>query len=1188
MTVSCPSCASELADGMRFCGVCGTKLIVCCSVCGTPVPSADHRFCGACGAPLPAVEPAVRERRLVSVVFCDLVGFTTFSEGRDHEDVRDVLEHYFNVARRIVADYQGTVEKFIGDAVMAVWGAPVAREDDAERSVRAALDLIAAVESLARGLAIPELRARVGVLTGEASVDIGRVHEGMVIGDSVNTAARIQSLAEPNTVLVDDVTRQACERAIEFESGGVHRVGGRTEPVRVWRALRAVPRPGGRGRTGPVEPPLVGRQLELQIVKDALDEVIRPGAGIQLLSVLGEAGIGKTRLAWELEKHADGITSRLDWHRGRAVPFGDGTGMSALAEMMRMRAGIALEDPARVGREKLDSLFDGLFETDAEAGDRAHVRRAVDRLLELDDGQQLVEPGELFSGWRLLLERLAARKPAVLVFEEMQHAGRALLHFIGHLLDWAQPAPILIAVVARPDPRLEELAARGRSIQLQPLTVSEMDELVAGSVREAPETLLAAVRAEGGGIPLYAVETLRALADQGALAVQGGRYVVRGELGEMAVPPTIRALVASRLDRLGKAERRVLVGGAVLGEWFETAGAAALGSMRQADAEALLDGLVAKALLGVDRDQLSPARGQYFFLQGVTRRVMVDTLARGDRKRLHLSAADHLARAEFRPDRAALLAGHLLAAAEAEPMATDARSIRDRARGTLRQAAERAAAVGALEESLSLFDRALGLVEEETERASILEQAATIAYRAGEADAAAARYRAAGEIHAAAGRENERLRAHAYELRSLRYQRDPGELLPQLRELHAALGTVRDSTAALVAAVLAFTLYQCGEHPEALELASLAAAIAEECGAHGELLLALGAQAAALAELDRQEEAIGVYARGLPLARRYEPRREASFRGNLAVSLCAVGRYAEAAQQAEAAIAAAQRTAERFFERWGRLVLARASCSLGDWDRALVEIESVKDDVPPFSVGMAIAPLVVIAHRRGQHDRVRELVAEHDKRCGDAGVGGFDPDFRSLRAAVLADGPDRGAVLTKIVTDAEVADYSEWAGWLGLVIDELLAISGQTDPLAAALTALLGPEAIKRAPPVRSQALRIEAHLAARAGDRRLAAERFACALELTEGCGLAVESAVIMLEQAELDPALAGAALDRARSTLKRLGATPSITRADAMESVGGARCGFCELGARGGEDAAGHGLPAGGQAAERDAPSM
>jgi hypothetical protein len=225
-------------------------------------------------------------------------------------------------------------------------------------------------------------------------------------------------------------------------------------------------------------------------------------------------------------------------------------------------------------------------------------------------------------------------------------------------------------------------------------------------------------------------------------------------------------------------------------------------------------------------------------------------------------------------------------------------------------------------------------------------------------------------------------------------------------------------------------------------------------------------------------------------------------------------------------------------------VLARAWFSLGDSDRALAEIESVKDDVPPFSVGMAIAPLVVIAHRRGQHDRVRELVAEHDERCSDAGVGGFDPDFRSLRAAVLADGPNRGAVLAKIVTDAEVADYSEWAGWLGLLIDELLATSGQTEPLADARTALRGPEAIKRAPPVRSQALRIEAHLAARAGDRRLAAERFASALELTEGCGLAVESAVIMLEQAELDPAGAGAALDRARSTFERLGATPWIAR--------------------------------------------
>ena len=184
-------------------------------------------FCGACGASLHPTPIPRRERRLVSVLFCDLVGFTTFSETRDPEDVRDVFGEYFAAARRIVGDYGGTIEKFIGDAVMALWGAPIAREDDAARAVRAGLEIVQAVMALAQRLSIPALRVRVGVLTGEAAVEVGSQEEGMVTGDAVNTAARIQSIADPETVLVDDVTRLACERVIAFDDAGLHSVKGR-------------------------------------------------------------------------------------------------------------------------------------------------------------------------------------------------------------------------------------------------------------------------------------------------------------------------------------------------------------------------------------------------------------------------------------------------------------------------------------------------------------------------------------------------------------------------------------------------------------------------------------------------------------------------------------------------------------------------------------------------------------------------------------------------------------------------------------------------------------------------------------------------------------------------------------------------------------------------------------------------
>jgi class 3 adenylate cyclase/predicted ATPase len=1114
-----------------------------CATCGAIATLPGQRFCGACGAPLATPHSTGRERRLLSVLFCDLVGFTSFSEGRDHEDVRDVLEPYFAAARRTIETYGGTLEKFIGDAVMAVWGAPVAHEDDAERAVRAGIDLVAGVRAVAERLSIPELRVRVGILTGEASVDSGREHEGMVVGDTVNTASRIQSLADANTVLVDDITRLACERAIEFEPGGEHPVKGKSEPVRVWQAVRVLSRVGGHGRPMAVEPPLVGRLAELDSIKRILDEVVGLESGARLLTVVGEAGIGKTRLAWELEKHVDGISLEVFWHLGHAVSYGAGAGMSALAEMLRERAGIALEDPVDVRRERLDVLLSGLFADDHD--ERSRVRRSIDRLLELDDGRETIARGALFSAWRTFFERLADRGPVVLAFEEMQHAGQALLDFISELLEWAGKSPILIAVFSRPDDRIAELAAHGEAIQLSPLSATEMDELIAGTVREAPEALLATVRTEGGGIPLYAVETLRSLADRGLLEVEDGHYVVLRELGELTVPPTIRALVASRLDGLGELERRVLAAGAVLGERFAGTAASTLVSIDDLDTRSLLGGLVTKALLGVEPDQTGAARGQYFFLQGVLRRVMLDMLSRRDRKRLHLEAATYMSDAELEPERLAALAGHLLAAEEAEPAAADAASIRARALTTMQQAAERAAAVGAIEEALSLFDRAAELVGDEAERAAILERAAVLAQRSALSAEAASRFGAAALLHEVSGHDRARVRARAGELQSLAYERAPSELLPQLRELREAVGDVRDATAALVDGILAFVLYQLGDHAESLEVATRAIKIAEECDAHGEMLLAIGSQAVALQELDRQVEAVSMYERGLPLAQRYEPRRESSFRANLAISLGGVGRYRDAAEQAEAAFEAAHRTSERFFVRHAQVTLGRVLCSLGEWDRAVEELEAGKPHVPTFMVGMAVAPLVVIALARGASDRVLELVAEHDERERDAGTTAFGPDFRALREAVLAGGSDRRAALAGIIPAAEVADYSEWTGWIGAVIDGLVAAGGSVDDLAAALSALNGPEAIKQILPVRAQALRLEGHLAVLDGNPVRAGERFAAAIEAAGACSLAFDVAALVVERAELQAGGDGSELGDALATFERLAATPWVARA-------------------------------------------
>ena len=362
--LTCSACGTDNRAGRRYCGQCGAALSVKCSSCGAENEPED-RFCGDCGAALKSstasVTPestggigasAVSERRLVSVLFADLVGFTTLSEHRDPEEVRELLSRYFERCRSLIERYGGTVEKFIGDAVMAVWGTPVAREDDAERAVRAALALTSAVAQLGEDVGMPELRVRAGVLTGNAAVEVGAQGEGMVLGDTVNTASRLQSIATPGTVLVDDVTRRASEAAIAYEDAGQHQVKGREQPVHAWTALRVVAGAGGARRSAGLEAPFVGRERELAHVIESFEESAERSA--RLVTVVGEAGSGKSRLLWEFFKYLDGVERVVRWHQGRCLSYGDGVAYWALAEMVRARAGIAEEEGPATARAKLD------------------------------------------------------------------------------------------------------------------------------------------------------------------------------------------------------------------------------------------------------------------------------------------------------------------------------------------------------------------------------------------------------------------------------------------------------------------------------------------------------------------------------------------------------------------------------------------------------------------------------------------------------------------------------------------------------------------------------------------------------------------------------------------------------------------------------------------------------------------
>ena len=360
--------------------------------------------------------------------------------------MRELLSRYFDTAKTLIGRYGGTVEKFIGDAVMAAWGTPAATEDDAERAVRAALDLVAAVEVLGHEVGAPELAARAGVMTGETAVTLGAEGEGMVAGDLVNTASRVQSAAEPGTVLVGEATRRASEAAIAYQAAGAHELKGKSEPVELWRALRVISERKGAHRSVGLEAPFVGRDRELRLVKD-LFHASADERKAHLVSVTGIAGIGKSRLAWEFSKYIDGLADDVYWHRGRCLAYGEGVTYWALADMIRMRSRIAEDEPPDSALRKLRAT---LSEHLLDAGERSFVEPRLAQLLGLEE-HRAADKADLFAAWRLFFERLADAFPTVLLFEDLQWADASLLDFVEYLLEWSRSSPLYVVTLARPE-----------------------------------------------------------------------------------------------------------------------------------------------------------------------------------------------------------------------------------------------------------------------------------------------------------------------------------------------------------------------------------------------------------------------------------------------------------------------------------------------------------------------------------------------------------------------------------------------------------------------------------------------------------------------------------------------------------------------------------------------------------------
>ncbi|HKC28199.1 MAG TPA: adenylate/guanylate cyclase domain-containing protein [Jatrophihabitans sp.] len=648
---------------------------------------------------------------MCSVLFVDLVGFTPLSESRDPEAVRELLSTYFDQARTVITRYGGVVEKFIGDAVMAVWGAPVAAEGDAERAVRAALELMEAVAQLGAESGIPGLRARAGVVTGEVAVTLGAVGEGMVAGDAVNTAARVQSAATAGCVLVDETTRRLAAAGVGFGDAGAHELRGKAEPVALFQATRVLSNVGGAQRVDGLEAPLVGRDAELRMVKE-LFHASQERALPRLVVISGPAGVGKSRLGWEFEKYIDGLADVVWWHRGRCLSYGEGIAYWAVAEMVRQRFGIAEEDPLDVAAGKLADQLAAIVPDEHERG---MVGPRLARLLGVPYGSTDAVPlsrDELFAGWRLFFERLAEKEPVVMLIEDGQHADPALLDFLDQLVDQAQRA-MYVLLFSRPElteRRAEVGVGRNRThLSLDPLDDRSMSAMLEALVPGMPSDAVAAIASQAQGNPLFAIETIRSLIDQDVVVPKKGEYRLVGDVGSLQVPDSLHGLLAARLDALSPELRTLLADAAVLGTNFPAEALVAVSGRPADDVAQALAELGRRDILGISSDPLSPQRGAYFFRQNMLRQVAYDTLSRRDRKARHLAVAAHLRNVFDGDEIMEVVARHYRDALDAVRGDPDNAEIAALAIEALTRAAERARSAGAPSRAVEDFAEAAEL-----------------------------------------------------------------------------------------------------------------------------------------------------------------------------------------------------------------------------------------------------------------------------------------------------------------------------------------------------------------------------------------------------------------------------------------------------------------------------------------------
>ena len=799
-----------------------------------------------CATPLGApTRPIAEERKVVTCLFCDLVGFTATSESADPEDVDQMLTAYAEMARAQIESHGGVVEKFIGDAVVGIFGVPAAHEDDPERAVRAGIRIAEGAEDLEAVGGAP-LRLRVGINTGEALVRLGVISgsgERMLSGDAINTASRIQSIAPEMGVAVGLGTYEATAVVFEYEELEPATLKGKAEPVRVFHAKSPRAR-FGTDITRTHDTPFIGREIDLALLKGIFDKAVAADS-VQLVTVVGEPGLGKSRIVAELFAYIDARPELITWRQGRCLPYGEGITFWALGEILKAHAGILESDTSSVAQTKLDVVL-------PEGSERDWFRQRLLPLLGIE-ASSTAEREELFTAWRRFLEQIAERDPTVLVFEDLHWADEAMLAFLEHLADRAEGVPLLVIGTARPE-LFERHADYGSGLRnatpitLAPLSERETARLVSELLESTvlPADVQQPILDRAGGNPLYAEEFIRLLRDKDLLVKKGASWELR-EGAEVPFPDSVQALIAARLDTLEPDAKSMLADAAVIGKVFW---AGAIAQMGGRDLE-----LVTETLRELSRKELvRPARrssiegeAEHAFWHILARDVAYSQLPRASRASRHVAAARWIeSKAPERvEDLADVLAYHYSTALELA-----------RAAGQTEQATELEAP--ALRFLSLAGERALGL--DTAAALANLERALALAPEGRpERPEALARF---GEAAMQAGRFTEAAAALEESIGSFRARHD----LPAAAR---AMGTLANALSLL------------GD-PRAWTLPKEAVVILEPLGPSPALVGALTEVAVADVLQGRSEDAIGFAERALRLAEELglaRPARALGFRG---------------------------------------------------------------------------------------------------------------------------------------------------------------------------------------------------------------------------------------------------------------------------------------------------------------------